>query len=325
MGNQPSATSAARATFFGPSAPRMMGISRPQRVDDGLQRLAQSRPARVGERVVGPVVGDRGVAGDDLADDVQVLAGPGQRLGEGLPVPALDDLGTGHAEPEHEATARQVVEGDRRHAHGRRGAGRHLAQCGAQADPGGGRAPPAERGEGVGAEASAVQIESNPRFSASATSFGASCGGPAPQYPTAVPTSCSSSDPPLGHGRRASGVLRPDLDPSGPPGPGPNRGRMWDGSGCVRVQIDPARPAPDGSGHRGDDVLGEERAHSSRRPARAPGCRRARGARPSRGRTAGRSPRRPRGGGRGRRRGGPSRPGRWRTARPGDPPASGHR
>ena len=42
-----------------------------------------------------------------------------------------------------------MVEGDGGHAHGRRGPGRQLAEGGAQADPTGLRAPPAERGERI--------------------------------------------------------------------------------------------------------------------------------------------------------------------------------
>ncbi len=150
MGNQPSAISAARATFFGPSAPRMIGDLRSQRVHDRLQRLAQPGAARVGERIVGAVTGDHALTGHHLAHDVHVLAGPGQGLGEGLSVPALHDLGAGHAESQHEATAREVVEGDGGHAHGRRGPTRELAEGRAQPELGGLGAQPGQGGEGVG-------------------------------------------------------------------------------------------------------------------------------------------------------------------------------
>ena len=122
-----------------------------ERMGDGLEGLAQSGAARVGERVVGAVVGDDVLPGDDLAHDVDVLAGAGQRLLEGLAVPAFDDLGAGHAEPEDEPAAGEVVHGDGGHAHGGGRAGRQLAQGGTQADPLGLRAPPGQRGEGVGA------------------------------------------------------------------------------------------------------------------------------------------------------------------------------
>ena len=120
-----------------------------QRMDDGLERLAQPGAARIGERIGGTVTGDRRLSGDHLAHDVHVLDGPGQRLLERLAVPSLDHLGPGHTEAEHEPPPRQMVEGDGGHAHGRRGAGRHLAQGGAEADPTGLRAPPAERGERI--------------------------------------------------------------------------------------------------------------------------------------------------------------------------------
>ena len=48
------------------------------------------------------VVLDRLAAGDDLADDVDVLARAGQRPRVGLAVPALDDLRAGGAEAEDE-------------------------------------------------------------------------------------------------------------------------------------------------------------------------------------------------------------------------------
>ena len=97
------------------------------------------------------VVLDGLAAGDDAADDVDVLAGAGERAGIGLAVPALDDLRAGRAEAEDEAPAGQVVERDRRHRRGRRGARRELDDAGAEADALGVRAPPGERREGVGA------------------------------------------------------------------------------------------------------------------------------------------------------------------------------
>ncbi len=45
--SQPSHSSAASATFFGPSAPRKIGMSSRTRVDGGLQRLAEARAVRV--------------------------------------------------------------------------------------------------------------------------------------------------------------------------------------------------------------------------------------------------------------------------------------
>src|SRR5205823_12096603 len=105
--------------------------------------------AGVGERVVLAVEGYRGFARKYLADDRDVLARAGQRLGEGLAVPAFDDLGTGDAEAEHEAAAAQVVEGQGGHGRGRRRAGRELDEVGTQLDAAGLRAPPGQRTDGV--------------------------------------------------------------------------------------------------------------------------------------------------------------------------------
>src|SRR5207248_7067568 len=105
-----------------------------QRVDRRLERLPEAGAAGVGERVVLAVEGYRGFARKYLADDRDVLARAGQRLGEGLAVPAFDDLGTGDAEAEHEAAAAQVVEGQGGHGRGRRRAGRELDEVGTQLD-----------------------------------------------------------------------------------------------------------------------------------------------------------------------------------------------
>ena len=113
----------------------MIGMSLRSGWTMGLSGLPRPVPPGIGERVVRPVVGHRRLTGEHLAHDVDVLAGAGQRLREGLAVPALDDLGPGDAEAEDEATAGQVVEGQRGHGHGGRGAGRQLAQGGAEADP----------------------------------------------------------------------------------------------------------------------------------------------------------------------------------------------
>ena len=62
-------------------------------MDDRLEGLAQAGAARIRKRVVRAVAGHRLLPGEDLAHDVDVLAGPGQRSREGLAVPSLDDLG----------------------------------------------------------------------------------------------------------------------------------------------------------------------------------------------------------------------------------------
>ena len=106
IGNQPSAISAARATFFGPSAPRTMGMSVRSGWTMALSGLPRPVPARIGQRVVGPVVGDGRLAGEHLADDRDVLARAGQGLRERLAVPTLDHLGARDAETEDEPARR---------------------------------------------------------------------------------------------------------------------------------------------------------------------------------------------------------------------------
>ncbi len=123
--------------------------------------------------------------------------GPGQRLLERLAVPSLDDLGPGHAESEHEPAPRQMVEGDGGHAHGRRRAGRQLAQGRAQADPLGLGAPPAERGQRVGA----VGLGRPDRVEAQPLGFGHQLRwrwpvGRSPSSRVAVRASCPSWVPP---------------------------------------------------------------------------------------------------------------------------------
>src|SRR5439155_17520688 len=76
------------------------GHVRPQRVDRGLQRLAQPGAVGIGQRVVLALERHRALAGEDAPHDRDVLARAGQRLAEGLPVPALDDLRARYAEPE---------------------------------------------------------------------------------------------------------------------------------------------------------------------------------------------------------------------------------
>src|SRR3954468_1977204 len=88
-----------------------------------LQRLTQTRSPLPGQRkwVVRAVIGDGLLAGPDLADDVDVLAGSGQWFGKPLAVPALDDLGSGHSQAEDVPSAAEVVERQRCHRAGGRG------------------------------------------------------------------------------------------------------------------------------------------------------------------------------------------------------------
>src|SRR5699024_6036192 len=118
---------------------------------DRLERLAEAGRPRplVWQRVGGTVGGHGPLAAQDLADDVDVLAGPGERLGERLAVPPLHDLRAGDAEPEREPAAGQVVE---RHGAHRCGGGRARGQLhdgGGQADVLGERPVPGQRGERV--------------------------------------------------------------------------------------------------------------------------------------------------------------------------------
>ena len=94
IGSQPSAISAARAMFFGPSRGEVDGQVRAQRVDGGAQRLALPGAAGQGQLVERRRRSRTGrLPAQHLAHDVDVLAGAGQRARVGLAVPALDHLG----------------------------------------------------------------------------------------------------------------------------------------------------------------------------------------------------------------------------------------
>ena len=77
-----------------------------------LQRLALAAGQR--QLVMLALVVDRALAGDDLAHDLDVLAGAAPGLRVGHAVPALGDLRAGGAEAEDEAPAGELV--DRRPA-----------------------------------------------------------------------------------------------------------------------------------------------------------------------------------------------------------------
>ena len=163
-----------------------------------LQRLAQPdrAVAAVGVLVEAPVEVERLLAAQHAPDDLDVLAGAGQRHRRRAPVPALHDLGPRHAQPETEAAFGEVVEGDRGHRRGGRGAGGQLHDRGAEPDAAGVAGEPAERGEGVGAprlgrphrvEAEALGLLGDRR----------SCraGAPAPQYPHINPSFTAANVP----------------------------------------------------------------------------------------------------------------------------------
>ena len=118
------------------------------RVHGQPQRLARAVRQRQGP--VLPLVRER-LAAQRLGDDVDVLAGAPERVGEPDPVPALAHLRTRDAQPEAEAATRERVERRGGHGGGGGGAGRDLHHRGAQADPLGQRTDPRQHGRRVGA------------------------------------------------------------------------------------------------------------------------------------------------------------------------------
>ena len=85
--------------------------ARPLRLGQHLQRLAEAGALALGQRQVEDLaVVLQALAPQRHPDDVDDLAGAAQRLVVGQPVPALDDLRAGGAEPEDRAAAADVVE-----------------------------------------------------------------------------------------------------------------------------------------------------------------------------------------------------------------------
>ena len=124
------------------------------RVDVELQRLALAGDALAlhqRQRVVLALVLEPALAGDDLLDDLDVLAGaaPGLRVGDA--VPALGDLRAGGAEAEDEAAAREGVDRDAGHRRRGRGPRRDLEDRGAELDRLGLRREVGEHADRVGA------------------------------------------------------------------------------------------------------------------------------------------------------------------------------
>src|SRR2546427_709323 len=100
--------------------------------------------ARIRDLVVLAPELDGLLAAKDRTDDLHVFARLHQRLAEGLPVPALDDLRPRHAQPHPEPPARERIERHRRHRRHRWRApgdlhdgGAHANALGARGDPGG--------------------------------------------------------------------------------------------------------------------------------------------------------------------------------------------
>ena len=143
------AISAAISTDLRPIAPTKTGIS----LRSGWKLSFSALPSPSGQRqlVVLALVVERALAGDDLAHDLDVLAGAAPGLRVGHAVPALGDLRARRAEAEDEAAAGELV--DRRPGH-RRGGGRaggHLHDRGAELDRLGLRGQPGEHADHVGA------------------------------------------------------------------------------------------------------------------------------------------------------------------------------
>src|SRR3954452_24524180 len=80
------------------------------------------------------LVVDLVLAGDDLANDFDVLAGAAPGLGVGDAVPAFGDLWTGGAEAEEEAAAGELVDRRAGHRRGRWRTSGHLHDRGAKVD-----------------------------------------------------------------------------------------------------------------------------------------------------------------------------------------------
>ncbi len=118
-------------------------------MDHRLQRLAEASALRIGQLVVVAVEGDRSLAGPDRAHDLDVLAGPGERLCERHPVPAFDDLRARDPEAADEAATREVVHRHRRHRRRGRLAGAQLQDRRAEAQALGVRPPPGQRRDRV--------------------------------------------------------------------------------------------------------------------------------------------------------------------------------
>ncbi len=124
-----------------------------ERVEVELQRLALAGAPLDRQLVVLSVMLERPLAGDDLADDLDVFACPPPRLRVGNAVPALRDLRAGGAEAEHEAASGERVQGRPGHRRSRRRPRRDLHDRRAELDPLGLRGQPAEHGDDVGAVA----------------------------------------------------------------------------------------------------------------------------------------------------------------------------
>ena len=87
--------------------PDKYGQVRAQGMGDGLDRLAHAPGAGtiVGQGVELAVTGNRFLAGQHLAHDINVFAGSRQWFGIGLAVPTLYHLGSGYAQAQYHSAA----------------------------------------------------------------------------------------------------------------------------------------------------------------------------------------------------------------------------
>ena len=127
----------------------MSGIA----VHDAAQRLAEAGGTRagVGNLVVLALVGQRRLARQRLADDLDVFLGAAERLAVGHAVPALDHLRPGRTDAEQEPPAGQRIQRHRGHRGTGRRARLHLHDRGARLDPRGARQHPGDRRHRIGA------------------------------------------------------------------------------------------------------------------------------------------------------------------------------
>ena len=97
------------------------------------------------------LVHQRGTARGDLANDVDVLAGPRHGLPVGHPVPALDHARTRSPDSQQEAAAGQCAERHRRHRRAGGSPRRHLHDGRADLDVPGSGKDPGGNGNGIAA------------------------------------------------------------------------------------------------------------------------------------------------------------------------------
>jgi hypothetical protein len=96
-----------------------------------------------------PGAGYRSLTSQHLANDLNVFPGSGQWLREGLPVPALDHLGAGQPQSQHQPAIRQVIHGQGVHGRRSRSPSRYLHDRRSQLDARGVSSVPGQGAERV--------------------------------------------------------------------------------------------------------------------------------------------------------------------------------